>query len=108
MYPAWDNDFWEFAAYLDDHWDTSTVTSRDLFDRIDNSKPYQPGNVRFTDSKGNARDRATSHYVTYKGCKRSLAEWAEIKGIEFSCLYSRIENAWPLAEAFEDKQRKLK
>jgi hypothetical protein len=94
MYPAWDENFFEFAEYIDEHWDLKDLTSEDIFDRIDNSKPYEPGNVRFTDRKGNARDRRTTHYFTYNGRTQSVAAWAEETGIEFSCLLSRIEKGW--------------
>ena len=86
--PGW-HTFWTFADYIDAHWDTSILTSDDVFDRIDNNLPYQPGNVRFTDKKGNARSRVTTHYLTYKKQRRSISEWAEITGIPFSCILSR-------------------
>jgi hypothetical protein len=95
MCPEWDQDFWEFADYIDAHWDLTDLTSKDVFDRIDNTLPYEPGNVRFTDMKGNCRDRKTTHYLTYKGQHRCLSEWSEITGIEFSCLLSRIYRGWP-------------
>ena len=94
MHPAWDNDFWAFAEYIDSHWDVSNITSADIFDRIDNTKPYKPGNVRFTDSKGNCRDRATTHYITYGKCTKSIADWAETTGIDYSCLLSRSYAGW--------------
>ena len=87
--PEWDT-FWNFADYIDEHWDVSGITPDNIFDRIDNTKPYQPGNVRFTDRKGNCRDRKSSHYLTYKRQTRSLAEWSELTGIEYSCLLSRV------------------
>ena len=90
MYPEWDQDFWTFADYIDAHWDLTNLSSSDVFDRIDNSKGYEPGNVRFTDKKGNARNRRSSHYLTYQGQTRSLSEWAEIMNIPFSCLLSRV------------------
>ena len=88
--PEWDQDFWTFADYIDTHWDLTNITSDDIFDRIDNTKPYEPGNVRFTSKKGNARDRRSTHFLTYKRQRKSLAEWAEITGIPFSCLLSRV------------------
>ena len=88
------HDFFTFADYIDEHWDLTNLTSDDVFDRIDNSKGYEPGNVRFTDMKGNSRNRKTNHYLTYKGQRKSLAEWSDITGVEFSCLLSRVYRGW--------------
>jgi hypothetical protein len=88
------NDFATFAEYIDSHWNIKKLSSDDIFDRIDNTQPYEPGNVRFTSKKGNARSRKTTHYLTYNGRTQSIADWAEETGRDFSCVLSRVYAGW--------------
>jgi hypothetical protein len=59
-------------------------------DRIDSDRPYEPGNVRLLDAKGQARNRRTNHLVTIDGQTKPLAEWQEQYGLPANTLINRI------------------
>lgn len=99
MDPNWDNDFWNFSDYIDSHWNISSLSQDDIFDRIDNTKPYEPGNVRFTDRQGNARNRRSTRFITYKGKTKSLAEWAEEFNTQSCVIHTRLELGWTIKQA---------
>lgn len=60
--PIWYNSFEEFANYIMtlDGWDSDLLE----IDRIDNSKGYEPGNVRFATKTTNMRNRSSTLIIT--------------------------------------------
>lgn len=68
-------------------------------DRIDNSKGYSPDNCRWVDYKTQARNTRNNHMVTYKGETHCVAEWAEIKNINYQTLLRRINIGWNIEDA---------
>ena len=69
-------------------------------DRIDNSKNYSPDNCRWVDYKTQARNTRINHLVTYEGETHCIAEWAEIKGVNYQFLLRRINSGWSIKDAF--------
>lgn len=61
-------------------------------DRINNNGNYEPSNCRWTDCKTQSRNTRTNCYYTYNGETKTIAEWAEIKGIRRDTLSRRIQN----------------
>lgn len=59
-------------------------------DRIDYNGDYAPGNVRWADRKTQNRNRQTNVIVEYKGERKTVSEWAEVIGLDFSTLYQRL------------------
>lgn len=59
-------------------------------DRIDATKGYSPGNVRWATSKTQNRNRRRTRYLTFNGMKKPLVEWAEVVGINRFTLIARI------------------
>lgn len=55
---------------------------------------YEPGNVRWTSSKGNQRNRANNVTATVNGVTKTLVQWAEETGIPYKTLWQRHSHGW--------------
>lgn len=67
--------FANFYADMGDPPDGKTL------DRIDNDGDYCPSNVRWADLKQQNRNRASNSFHTVNGVTKTIAEWAEEKGM---------------------------
>lgn len=85
-------------------WAINSGYSEELtIDRIDVNGDYEPNNCRWADVKTQSNNTRRNHYLTYKGETKSLAEWAEIKKINYSTLRARINTYhWSVEKALED------
>lgn len=63
-------------------------------DRIDPNGHYEAGNVRWADSKTQARNRRSNRLIEINGERKCLAEWAEIYGQPASLVRGRILQGW--------------
>ncbi len=63
-------------------------------DRIDNNGDYCPKNCRWANSKTQARNSRTGHFLTYNGETHCLIEWAEKLNIPVSRLRWRYQHGW--------------
>lgn len=72
----WLKDFKNFAdwALLNGYSDELTL------DRINVNGNYEPSNCRWATNKDQQRNKRNTHYITYQGVTRCLAEWAEVTG----------------------------
>ena len=64
-------------------------------DRIDNDGPYSPDNCRWVTNKENSRNKRTNR--SHRG--KSMVEWAEVIGINYGTLRSRIRLGWSWEKA---------
>lgn len=83
MCEAWAASFEQFKADVGEPFDGASL------DRIDNSRGYEPGNVRWATRKEQANNRDTNVVVTHDGQSMTLAEWAQHKGWKYGLLASR-------------------
>jgi hypothetical protein len=67
-------------------------------DRIDNDRGYEPGNCRWVLAKVNCRNRRSNRYIKAFGETRTLAEWAEIRGLNASTIAYRMDRMGMTAE----------
>jgi len=71
-------------------------------DRIDVNGNYCPNNCRWVTQEQQQYNKRTTHYLTYKGETKSMAEWAKIKNINIQTLASRINLLkWSVEKALE-------
>ena len=59
-------------------------------DRIDTNGHYEPGNLRWTTTKGQGRNKRSNHLVSYQGRDMTIAEASELSGIHPATISNRI------------------
>jgi hypothetical protein len=89
--PEWTNDFQPFLDHIG-----RRPTSRHSLDRIDNSRGYEPGNVKWSTRREQALNTRANHLVTFNGVRKPLLLWAEQVGLLPACLYHRLHVGWPM------------
>lgn len=85
-------------------WAIKNGYSDDLtIDRIDNNKGYFPNNCRWVTRKVQSNNKSNNHYVTYKGCTKTLKRWCEDLDLNYRSVKTRLNNCgWTVEQAFEN------
>lgn len=60
------------------------------FDRIDNSKGYVPGNVRWVDRLTQANNKRNNKMITHNGKTQSLAVWCRELNLNYMTIKTRL------------------
>lgn len=89
---AWQN-FKEFDAYMPE-----PPSDKHTIDRLDNSKGYEPGNVRWATTTEQHRNQTNCRWIELNGKRQLLTDWAKDLGITPSSLHERLEK-WTLEKA---------
>lgn len=88
-------------------WDDFRVFLADLgprpspahsIERIDNDGNYEPGNVVWATRREQNRNRTDNHWITFRGRRLILTEWARALGITGPALRRRLA-LWPKRDA---------
>lgn len=99
----WDH---SFAAFQE--WALHSGYEQQLtIDRIDVNGNYCPENCRWTDWKTQCNNKRNSLYLTYKGEKKTIAEWENVTGLQAGTIYQRIKKlGWNVERALETPPQK--
>lgn len=71
-------------------------------DRIDNTKGYEPGNVRWATAIQQQRNMRSNVQVTFRGETLLLVEWAERLKIKYTTLSLRLFRGWSVERALDE------
>lgn len=69
-------------------------------DRIDNTKGYEPDNVRWASHREQMRNMRDNHLITFEGRTQILQDWANELQIDQSLLRYRLKH-WTVERAFK-------
>ena len=81
-------------------------TKKHSIDRIDNSKGYCPGNIRWSLPPDQSRNKRTNRIVVVNGNNMPLVDAAEYYGIKYNCVKSRLALGWSVEDALTRPVRK--
>jgi len=85
--------FNSFKTFYD--WAVSNGYRKGLtIDRIDNNGNYEPVNCRWVTQKENNRNKRTNRNITIGGQTKTVVEWAELYGISYNVLRTRLRLGW--------------
>ncbi len=68
-------------------------------ERIDNTKGYEPGNVKWATHHEQSRNRSDTTLYEFRGETKCLKDWAEEFGVSDTGVASRLEKGWSLEES---------
>lgn len=94
------NNFYKWAK--DKYFDGSSI------DRIDVNGNYEPSNCRFVDKYIQANNKTNNIIIEYNGEKKTLAQWAKDKNINYFCLRSRYLKGWDIDRMLNERSIKGK
>lgn len=93
--PEWEDSFESFLSAVG-----SRPSPAHSIDRIDNSKGYQPGNVRWATQPEQNRNTRQNRRLTHNGRTMTLTDWASEVGINSRTLWSRVAvYGWSTSDA---------
>lgn len=91
----WANDFNVFYTWaIENGWKQGLE-----IDRRNNDGNYTPDNCRIVTILINANNKSTNVFISFKGERLTISEWARRYKISPLALYSRIKNNWDMEDA---------
>lgn len=67
--------------------------------RIDNDGHYEPKNCEWQNRTQQARNKRNTVYLTVRGIRKPLAQWAEEIGVQAGTIRARLRAGWTHEEA---------
>jgi len=68
-------------------------------DRIDNSRGYEPGNVRWATQKEQTSNCRRNRCYTFQGETKTVMQWCEALGLKYNMVIKRHRAGWKAEEA---------
>ncbi len=94
------HDFSQFAKWaLANGYQDNAKRGACTLDREDNDGDYEPSNCRWVTQKINCRNTRRNIVVEIGGVKKTVAEWAEERGVKPQTARDRIRKGWNPIEA---------
>ena len=103
MCPEWQKDFMAFYNHIGPR-----PSKSHSVDRIDSSRGYEPGNVRWATRDVQMNNCRANVPVTFRGISLNISQWAHRLGMSPGVLRYRINAGWPLEKAFSTPARSYK
>lgn len=73
-------------------------------ERNDVNGNYCPNNCKWVTMNEQSNNKRSSHFLTYNGMTKTIAQWADLLGINYGTLQSRINKlGWSVEDALEIK-----
>lgn len=91
VHPAWASDFGAFLEHIG-----PKPSPKHSVDRIDGTKGYEPGNVRWATSVEQSLNRHTTRWVTWAGETMAVSHWAKRLGVASETVKRRALLGMPL------------
>jgi len=101
----WKNDFYAFQKWSEKTgYNPEAKRGECTIDRINNNLGYYPDNCRWVTNIAQANNKRTNVFLTYKGQKKTIAEWSRITGIKQGTIQARIKyQKWSVEKTLETK-----
>ena len=77
-------------------------------ERNDTDGDYCPENCKWATQKEQQNNRSNNVKIDYHGETMSMKQWAERVGMEYSCLYARLNRGWTFERAISTPSRAKK
>ncbi len=77
-------------------------SKKHTIDRIDNNRDYEPGNVKWSTMKEQARNRRNNTILKYRNKEMTLAEWTEFLEVGRGFIYYRLKKGIPFEDIVEE------
>lgn len=101
----WEESFSAFYEWAMSHGYKEGLT----IDRIDNDGNYSPENCRWVTNKEQQNNKRNNNFLTINGATKTLKEWSEEIGINYSTLRNRIYiSNWPIEKALSVPVRQIR
>lgn len=101
VHPAWARSFESFYKHIG-----PAPSNKHTVDRKNGKRGYVPGNVRWATMHAQMRNRKDNVWLTFRGKKMILSDWAKKLGITGQALNRRLHvHHWSLDAALSTKKR---
>ena len=73
-------------------------------ERIDVDKNYEPSNVKWIPLSRQSRNKRNSHWISYNGETKCLADWCDQYNLDYRLVNTRLRRGWNTEKAFFQKK----